>query len=109
MKQAGVSSILVAVLLLVAGVIAEAQQAAKIPLIGVLNPTSATIQANRIDAFRRRLRELSYVEGKNIFLEIRYADGKADRLFDLATELIRLKVDVIVTATRPGVLAAMKA
>jgi putative ABC transport system substrate-binding protein len=52
---------------------------------------------------------LGYIEGKNIFIEIRYAEGKQDRLSDIATELVKLKVDVIVTATRPGVLAAKNA
>ena len=62
----------------------------------------------RVEAFRQRLRELGYVEGKNIVIEYRYAEGKLERLPDLAAELVRLKVDVIVTGGS-AVLAAKKA
>src|SRR5215475_4685943 len=75
---------------------AEAQQLKKIPRIGYLAASSVTDLA-RIDAFRRGLRELGYEEGKNIVIEHRYAEGKRDRLPALAAELVRLKVDVIVT------------
>ena len=75
----------------------EAQQPAGIPRIGILIPASASFFSARIKAFRQRLRELGYVEGKNILIEIRYAEGKRERLPDLAAELVRLKVDVIVT------------
>jgi putative ABC transport system substrate-binding protein len=89
---------------------AEAQQRAKIPQIGILAPgSSAFPMAAYHDAFRQRLRELGYIERKNISIEIRYAEGKQDRLSAIATELVKLKVDVIVTATRPGVLAAKNA
>ena len=94
MKKAVVPSIFVVVVLLAVAVIAEAQQAKKIPRIGYL-ATSAT--SARIEAFRQGLRELGYVEGKNIVVEYRYAEGKADRERELAAELVRLKVDVIVT------------
>jgi putative ABC transport system substrate-binding protein len=73
-----------------------------------LNPTSSSFFLPRVEAFRQRLRELGYVEGKNILIEYRYAEGKFERLTDLAAELVQLKVDVIVTAG-PGVLAAKKA
>jgi putative ABC transport system substrate-binding protein len=63
----------------------------------------------RVEAFRQRLRELGYVEGKNILIEYRYAEGKLERLPELAAELVRLKVDVIVTAGSPAILAAKKA
>src|SRR5262245_14988582 len=109
MKQAGVSSILVAVVLLAAAVIAEAQPAGKILPIGLLIPSSQSAYSTRIDAFRKGLRELRYVEGQNIFIEYRYSEGNTDRLFDLATDLVRLKVVVIVTASRLAVLAAQKA
>ena len=69
-----------------------------IPRIGILIPSSASFFSARLEAFRRRLRELGYVEGKNIVIEYRYAEGKPERLPDLAAELVRLKVDVIVTA-----------
>jgi putative ABC transport system substrate-binding protein len=87
---------------------ARAQQPARIPRIGILIASSAASYSGRVEAFRRRLRELGYVEGKNIFIEYRYAEGKFERLPDLAAELVRLKVDVIV-ATNLGVLAAKKA
>jgi putative tryptophan/tyrosine transport system substrate-binding protein len=76
----------------------EAQQTAKVPRIGYLNAVSPSTVSDRIDALRRGLRELGYVEGKNIVIETRYAEGKLDRLPALANELIRLKVDVIVTS-----------
>ncbi|MBI4529396.1 MAG: ABC transporter substrate-binding protein, partial [Deltaproteobacteria bacterium] len=87
---------------------AEAQQPGRIPRIGILLPSSASFMSARVEAFRRRLRELGYVEGKNILIEYRYAEGKRERVPDLAAELVRLKVDVIVT-TGPGILAAKKA
>ena len=87
---------------------AEAQQAARIPRIGILIPASASFFLPRVEAFRRRLRELGYVEGKNIVIEYRYAEGKLERLPDLAAELVRLKVDVIVT-TGSAILSAKKA
>jgi ABC-type uncharacterized transport system substrate-binding protein len=89
---------------------AEAQQPAKIPRIGILSPGSSAFPTSAYhDSFRQGLRELGYIEGKNTFIEIRYAEGKRDRLSDIATELVKLKVDVIGTATRPGVLAARNA
>ena len=88
----------------------EAQQPTKIPRIGILAPGSSAFPASAYyDSFRQGLRELGYIEGKNIFIEIRYAEGKQDQLSDIATELVKLKVDVIVTSTRPGVLAAKNA
>ena len=105
MKRAAVSSILVAVALVVVAVIAEAQQPKKVARIGFLAATTAASPA-RFEAFQQALRELGYVEGKNIVIEWRRAEGKFDQLPDLATELVRLKVDVIVTAggasTRPA-------
>src|SRR5574341_1364854 len=86
----------------------EAQQAARIPRIGILITNSASFFSARVEAFRQRLRELGYVEGKNILIEYRYAEGKLERLPDLAAELVRLKVDVIV-ATAQAVLPAKKA
>jgi putative ABC transport system substrate-binding protein len=76
----------------------EAQQPTKIPRIGYLIATSPSVIAARIEAFRQGLHELGYVEGKNIVIDYRYAEGKLDRLPALAAELVRLKVDVIVTA-----------
>ena len=98
MKKAVLISLLVVVVLLAVRVIAEAQQPKKVPRIGYLNAVSPASVSDRIDAFRRGLRELGYVEGKNIVIESRYAEGKLDRLPALAAELVRLKVDVIVTS-----------
>ncbi len=98
MKKAVVSSILFVVVLLAVAVIAEAQQPTKIPRIGYLTNTSLSGNAARTEAFRLGLVELGYVEGKNIVIEWRYLEAKPDRLLSLAAELVRLKVDIIVTA-----------
>src|SRR5215471_5799484 len=74
-----------------------AQQPKKIPRIGYLGFSAASSSA-RIDGFRQGLRELGYVEGKNIIIEYRYAEGRLDSERALAAELARLKVDIIVTA-----------
>jgi putative tryptophan/tyrosine transport system substrate-binding protein len=76
----------------------EAQQAGKVPRIGLLVASSPSFYSSRIEAFRQGLRELGYVEGKNISIEYRYAEGKEDRLRELAAELVHLKVDIIVAA-----------
>ena len=85
---------------------AKAQQPKKVPRIGFLLATFASVQESRLEAFRQGLRDLGYIEGQNITIEYRWAEGKLDRLPDLAAELVRLKVDVIVTggptATRPA-------
>ena len=85
---------------------ADAQQPTKVPRVGVLLALSHSAISDRIQAFREGMRELGYVEGKTIVFEYRYADGKFERLPDLATELVGLKVNVIVTggptATRPA-------
>ncbi len=95
-----------AALILASVYLAEAQQPKKVPRIGFLSATSPAALSARVEAFRQGLRELGYVEGKNIVIEYRYAEGKLDRLSELAAELVRLKVDVIVTggpqATRPA-------
>jgi putative tryptophan/tyrosine transport system substrate-binding protein len=77
---------------------AEAQQPTKVPRIGFLGGGSASANAGRIEAFRQGLRELGYLEGKNLVIEQRWAEGKLDRLPALAAELVRLKVDIIVSA-----------
>ena len=85
-------------LLFALGVSAQAQQPAKVPRIGYLTNESLSALSARTEAFRQGLRELGYVEGKNIVIEWRDAEGKLDRLNELAVELVRLRVDVIVTA-----------
>jgi len=89
--------------------IAQAQQPQKVPRIGYLATVSLSAISHRIEAFRQGLRELGYVEGKNIVIEYRYAEGKPDRLPGLAAELVRLKVDIIVTAGSPATRAAKEA
>ena len=97
MKKAAVPSILVAVILLAVGVTAEAQQPKQVPRIGYLTGSSPSAESARIEAFGQGLRELGYVEGKNIVIEYRYAEGKLDRMTELAADLVRLNVEVIVT------------
>ena len=109
MKQTGVSSILVAVVLLACGVIAEAQQAGKVPRIGYLSVSSLSVNPDRIKAFQQGLHELGYIEGKNIIIEWRSAEGKLDRVPAHAAELVRLKVEVIVSAGPQATRAAKEA
>src|SRR4051812_2599725 len=82
---------------------------AKAALIGFLGSESAAQYAANIDGLRAGLRELGYVEGKNLKIEYRWAEGQNDRLPALAAELARLKVDVLVTHGTPGTMAAKKA
>ena len=88
---------------------ALAQQSDKIPRIGFLLAVPASTISARIDAFRHGLRELGYLEGKNVIIEWRSTEGKADRLSTLAAELVRLKVDVIVTGGPPPTRFAKQA
>src|SRR4051812_1617335 len=96
------------VLLFALSASAEAQQA-KIPRIGILGGASAAANSGRIDAFWHGLRELGYVEGKNILIEQRWAEGKLDGLPALAAELLRLNVDIIVSAGPTVTRVAKKA
>jgi putative ABC transport system substrate-binding protein len=89
--------------------LAEAQQLKKIPRIGFLFSLSLAVHASNIDVFRGGLRELGYVEGKNIFIEYRSAEGKLDRLPPLVDELVGLKVDVIVAISTAAAVAAKNA
>jgi putative ABC transport system substrate-binding protein len=89
--------------------LAQAQQPTKVPRIGYLTGATPDGQSARIEAFRQRLRELGYVEGKNIVIEYRYAEEKTDQLPTLAADLVRLKVDVIVTAGPTATRAAKEA
>ena len=94
---------------LAAPVVAEAQPAGKVYRIGYLSSGSASSNPRVIEAFRQGLQELGWVEGQNIVIEYRWAEGRFDRLPDLAEELVRLKADVIVASPTPGALAAKKA
>src|SRR5262245_29009 len=77
---------------------AAAQQPKKVPRIGYLSADDAPSESSRAEPIRLALRELGYIEGKNIAIEYRYAEGKRDRLPELAAELVRLKVDIIIAA-----------
>src|SRR5262245_47420564 len=102
MKKAAVPSILVAVVLLALGVMAEAQQPKKVPRIGRLSAGFLGLSTVRDEALKQGLRDLGYIEGKNIFIETRYAEGKPDRYPTLVAELVRLNIDVLVTASGPA-------
>ena len=95
--------------LLAAPLAAEAQQAGKVPRIGFLGNGTAALEANLVGPFREGLRDLGYVEGRNILIDYRWAEGKYERFPALIADLIALKVDVIVTAGTPASLAVKKA
>ena len=107
LKSGGIFALILAVVL--SGAAALAQQPNKLPRIGMLGSTSPALLAARYAAFRQGLRELGHVDGKNIAIEHRYAEGKLDRFPDLAAELVRAKVDIIVAGGDPGVRAAKNA
>jgi len=109
MKKAAGPSVLCAVMLLAVAVMAEAQQPKKSPLIGFLSGPSLSSIRPRIEAFQQSLRELNYIEGQNIGVEWRSADGVGERLPSLAAELVQHKVDVILTQGTPSTKAAMEA
>ena len=103
-KTAAVPSILVAVMLLAVAVIAQAQQPRKIPRIGYVRFVGGT--SLNVEAFRRGLRDLGYIEGENIAIEYRSADGKADRIPGLVADLVQLKVDVLISGDDPTIRVA---
>src|SRR5262245_36957409 len=104
MKKSATRAILAAVILLAVAVIAEAQQPAKIPRVGYVATTAPDTPNNL--AFRQGLRDLGYIEGKNILVEDRYAGGKADRIPSLVAELVQLKVDILVSPVTAAIRAA---
>jgi ABC-type uncharacterized transport system substrate-binding protein len=87
----------------------EAQQSTKIPRVGYLAAVSASADAPRLEAFRQGLRDLGYVEGQNIIIDYRHEDRGFERLPNLAAELVRLKIDVLVAVTTNAAVAAQKA
>jgi ABC-type uncharacterized transport system substrate-binding protein len=87
----------------------EAQQAGKVYRVGYLTAGSVIANPRVLEAFRQGLRELGWVEGQNIIIDYRFAEGRLDRLPDLADELVRLKVDVIVAGPTPPAVAARNA
>ena len=98
MNNFGLPSILIAAVLFALGVTAHAQQPKKVPRIGYLSSGNSTSESTRSEAIRLALRERGFIEGQNIATEYRYAEGKLDRVPELAAELVRLKVDIIVVA-----------
>ena len=99
----------ITLIVLAAAFTADAQEPPKIYRIGLQVVSPRDLNATRIETFREGLRELGYVEGKNVLIEYRYAEGKLDLLPSLASELVQQQVDVIVTVGTPGVLAAKNA
>src|SRR6266481_2347001 len=95
--------------LLAAPLAAEAQVPGKVPRVGFLGPRTRADAAPYLDAFLLGLRETGWVEGKNIFIEYRWAEGRQERLPDLAAELVRLKVDVILAGPTSAAVAAKNA
>jgi len=88
---------------------ARAQQAAKLPTIGYLGANSSSAESQRVAAFMQRLRELGWIESRNITIEYLYAEGRSERYAEFAAEFVRLKVDVIVTSGTAAVIAAKQA
>src|SRR5262249_29088251 len=79
---------------------ARAQQPAKLPTIGYLGSTTPAVESQRITAFVQRLRELGWIEGRTIAIEVRWAEARPERFIEIAAEFVRLKVDLIVTGGR---------
>jgi putative tryptophan/tyrosine transport system substrate-binding protein len=88
---------------------ARAQQPGKLPTIGLLGPTTAQVESQRIAAFVQRLRHLGWIENRNVAIEYRWAEGRRERFVEIATEFVQLKVDLIVASTTPAVIAAKQA
>jgi putative ABC transport system substrate-binding protein len=90
-------------------VAARAQQPVKLPIIGVLGPSTALIESQRVAAFVERLHQLGWIENRNVVIEYRWAEGRQERFAEIATEFVQLKVDLIVAPTTPAVIAAKQA
>src|SRR5688572_10722379 len=103
------ASSIIAFVLALTGAVTQAQQTGKLRRIGFLDRSTASGGALFIDAFRQELSKLGWVEGKNVRIEYRFAEGKTDRLPKLAAELVRFKVDLIVVSGRAPGLAAKRA
>jgi len=106
LKWLGLS--VIALVLVVTGAVASAQQPKDLYRIGYLSGADHTFELTRSEAFRHALRELGYIEGQNIAIEYRYAKGEIDRFPELAAELVRLKVDIIVVSGGYGPIQAAK-
>jgi putative tryptophan/tyrosine transport system substrate-binding protein len=88
---------------------ARAQQPGKLPTIGFLGSATLLVESQRVAAFVQRLRQLGWIENRNVAIEYRWAEGRTERFTELAAEFARLKVDLIVAATTPAVIAAKQA
>jgi putative ABC transport system substrate-binding protein len=88
---------------------ARAQQSGKLPTIGFLGSATLLVESQRVAAFVQRLRQLGWIENRNVAIEYRWAEGRTERFTELAAEFARLKVDLIVAATTPAVVAAKQA
>ena len=104
LKWLGLS--VMAFVIVVCGVVVEAQQPKKVPRLGYLSPLDAARESSRAEVIRQALRELGYIERQNIAIEYRYAEGKRDRQPELAAELVRLKVDMIVVTGGESLIRA---
>lgn len=100
--------VLLLAVVVAAGLPVDAQQGPKIPKIGLLTPSSPAGSGPLVEAFRQGLRELGYVEGKTFVLEVRYGEARAERLRELARDLARLKMDVIVASTDQAIAAVKR-
>ena len=88
---------------------ARAQQSGKLPKIGLLSSGAPAVQGQWVPAFVQRLRELGWIEGRTVVLEVRWAEGRPERFTEIAAEFVRLKVDVIMTYSTAAVIAAKQA
>ena len=95
--------------LTLASLAAQAQQAGKVWRVGVLEPGELNARAHLVEALSRRLRDLGYEEGRNVAIELRFANGRLESLPAMAANLVRLRVDAIVASTSPSIKAAQKA
>src|SRR5262250_2984354 len=88
---------------------AHAQQAGKLPIIGLLGSATLLAESERVAAFVQRLRQLGWIENRNVAIEYRWAEGRSERFFEIATEFVQLKVDIIVASTTLAAIAAKQA
>jgi len=88
---------------------ARAQQPAKLPTIGLLGATTPLVESQRVASFVQRLREVGWIDGRNVAIEYRWGEGRNERFAEIAAEFVRLKVDLIVASTTPAAIAAKQA
>ena len=108
MSQSAVGLVLCTMLFVLCGSV-DAQQTGKIFRVGFLDESTASGMATLVEAFQQEMTKLGWIEGKNVAIEYRFAEQRSERLQELATDLVRLKVDLIVVGTGPSALAAKSA